>query len=361
MYGDSILRKFLTFFISPYVIKKYNIKVLGNIPKPPFLFITNHTHIHDGLFVQSVIPYPISFVVASGTYNNKTYHFLFKHFKFIPKQKGIPDIKTARNILTVLKNNGIVGLFPEGSTTWSGAFQTVPPGTDKLLNKINVPILAAKIKGGYLSKPRWAKHSRKGNIYIELKEFNDASALDYIKHNEWDWQNNIKEKYIGKNKADGLERIIWFCDKCNSFNSIKSYGDIAKCEKCNFEYVIDDFGYVNNNRIDTIIYNQKEKLIEYLKNNKYIVLDIGTIEERKLFNPKLLNKEKGPIEIFENIIKINNNNFEFDKIKNGVCFVSNIFEFIYNENVYRISSENYSYLIYNIYKIRSGKNVHIDG
>ncbi|WGS65569.1 lysophospholipid acyltransferase family protein [Marinitoga aeolica] len=360
-YGDSLLRKFLKSIIAPYIIKKYNIKVIGKIPKPPFLFIANHTHILDGFFIQSVIPYPISFVMAGGTYYNKWVYPFFKHFKFIPKQKGVPDIKTVRDIFKVLKNGGIVGLFPEGSTTWSGNYQPVPSGTDKLLDKIKVPILAARIHGGYLSKPRWAKKERKGNIIIELKTFNDSAALEYIKYNEWDWQEKNKWKYSGNKKAEGLERIIWFCDKCNSFNSIKAKGNVAKCTNCSREYAVDDYGYINGKRIDNIIYTQKEKLINYMNNNKYMVLDIGTLEERDLFKPKLLNKEKGNIEVFDYGIKFNKNIFEFKKIKNGVCFVSTIFEFIYEEKVYRIKSENYSYLLYNIYKIRSGKNVHIDG
>jgi hypothetical protein len=134
---------------------------------------------------------------------------------------------------------------------------------------------------------------------------------------------------------------------------------VITCTNCSSEYVVDDYGYINGKRIDDIIYNQKEKLKEY--NSKYMVLDIGILEERELFKPKLLNKEKGNIEIFDYGIKFNKNIFEFEKIKNGVCFVSTIFEFIYEDKVYRIKSENYSYLLYNIYKIRSGKNVHIDG
>ncbi|WP_206528050.1 lysophospholipid acyltransferase family protein [Marinitoga sp. 38H-ov] len=357
------MRKFLKLIIASYIRKKYNIKVIGEIPKPPFLLIANHTHILDGFFVQSIIPYPISFVMAGGTYYHKLVNPIFKHFKFIPKQKGVPDIKTVRNIFKVLKNGGVVGLFPEGSTTWTGNYQQVPPGTDKLLDKIKVPILAAKVHGGYLSKPRWAKHERKGSIIVELNTFNDSSALEYIKYNEWDWQEKNKVKFIGNKKAEGLERIFWFCDKCNSFNTIEAKDNIAKCTNCSFEYKVDDYGYINGKRIDDIIYTQKEKLKNYMINylNKYIVLGIGILEERELFKPKLINKEKGIIEIFDYGIKFNKNIFEFDKIKNGVCFVSTVFEFIYEDKVYRIKSENYSYLLYNIYKIRSGNNVHIDG
>jgi 1-acyl-sn-glycerol-3-phosphate acyltransferase len=55
------------------------------------------------------------------------------------------------------------------------------------------------------------KKKRKGSIIIELKTFSDSTALEYIKYNEWDWQEKHKVKYYGDKKAEGLERIMWFC------------------------------------------------------------------------------------------------------------------------------------------------------
>ncbi len=62
-------------------------------------------------------------------------------------------------------------------------------------------------------------------IEIELAIFEDERAIDFISDSEWDWQEKKKIKFIGKNKAEGIERVIWFCPKCQTFKSIKAKGD----------------------------------------------------------------------------------------------------------------------------------------
>ncbi|MDK2886253.1 MAG: hypothetical protein PWP54_811 [Thermosipho sp. (in: thermotogales)] len=174
--------------LAPFVKKYYNLELHGKFPEPPYLLIANHTHNFDPFFVSTFLDKPISWVVAKGTFKRPIIGPILKSLNLIPKQKGVPDVNTIRRILGDLKEGKVVGIFPEGSVTWDGTFQEVPKGTDKLLDKIKTKIVAVKIKGGYLSHPRWANYGRRGKIILEVKEFNDSSALEFIKHNEWDWQ-----------------------------------------------------------------------------------------------------------------------------------------------------------------------------
>ncbi|WP_234946697.1 lysophospholipid acyltransferase family protein [Thermosipho atlanticus] len=170
--------------LAPFFKKHYNLILKGNFPSPPFLLIANHTHTFDPLFISTFFKMPICWVVAKGNFNRIIIGPLFKSLKFISKQKGEPDIGTIRGILRNLKDGNVVGIFPEGSVTWDGNFQELPSGTDKLLEMVKVPIVSIRIKGGYLSNPRWANYGRKGKIILEVKQFHGKEALDFIKHNE---------------------------------------------------------------------------------------------------------------------------------------------------------------------------------
>ncbi|MDI3524211.1 1-acyl-sn-glycerol-3-phosphate acyltransferase [Kosmotoga sp.] len=260
--GDTWLWRLAKRFLTKSFIKKYNLCVQGvdKIPKPPFLIIGNHTHFLDPLFINAILDYPIVWVAARGTFQAWWAGPILKASGAIAKQKGVPDMNTIRQIYATLRKSGIVGIFPEGSVTWNGNFGELPKGTNKLLEKVKVPILAAKIHGGYLSKPRWADYARKGKIEIELAIFEDERAIDFISDSEWDWQEKKKIKFIGKNKAEGIERVIWFCPKCQTFKSIKAKGDKAKCTKCGYELIVDEYGYVNNSRLDFLMAEQERIL-----------------------------------------------------------------------------------------------------
>lgn len=338
------LRPILSSFFKEY----YNLEFEGEkFPSPPFLLIANHTHIFDPLFISSHLKRTISWVVAKGNFNRPIIGPIFKSMKFIPKQKGVPDVSTIRRIIKNLNEGNIVGIFPEGSTTWDGTFQEVPKGTDKLLNMVKVPIVAVKIKGGYLSKPRWANYGRRGKIVLEVKIFNNSEALDFIKHNEWKWQEKEKIKFKGKKKISGIERILWFCPECKSYRSVKSEGEQAICTKCGHKFEIDEYGFLNGSRIDNLLKNQIILFDSYYQNIREF-LKVQVIARDKN-TTKLKFVKKGNLSISDKGITIDDVTFEFNKMKGVTTFLTKITEFIYNSSsVIRIKTENDSLILYHL-------------
>lgn len=336
---------YLRLVLAPFFKKYYNIELEGNFPSPPFLLIANHTHTFDPFFISTYLKNPISWVVAKGNFNRPVIGSIFKSMKFIPKQKGMPDVSTIRGILKNLKEGNIVGIFLEGSVTWDGSFQEIPKGTDKLLDMVKVPIVAVKIKGGYLTNPRWANYGRRGKIILEVKEFNNSTALDFINHNEWNWQEKEKIKFKGRNKASGVERILWFCLNCKSFRTVQSNGDQAVCSKCGGKYEIDEYGFLNGKRIDNVL---KEQIL-ILNNNFHNIKSIpkAKIIVRDKSTTKLKLVKKGDLFISEKGIYIDDFILEFKKIKGVTTFLKRFTEFIYNlDNVIRIKTENDSLLLF---------------
>ncbi|QTA37371.1 1-acyl-sn-glycerol-3-phosphate acyltransferase [Thermosipho ferrireducens] len=333
---------FLRPLLSPAIKKFYNIKVVGKVPAPPYLLIANHTHFFDPFFIHSVIEEPIYWVVAKGNFEHPVKGGLFKSLGFIPKQKGVPDFSTIRNIYRNLKKGNIVGIFPEGSVTWDGNFQEVPKGTDKLLNMVKAKIVAVKIQGGYLTKPRWADYGRKGTVTLEFREFSGDEALDFINHNEWDWQGEQRVIFKGNNRAKGIERIIWYCPECGTFRSIVSLSNVAYCKRCGAKLFVDEFGYVANKRIDHILSEQLNLLID-----DFYELGIAIAIVREKRKARLLKKIRGVVKVTKSYLSIGHEVFELSRIKGVTTFLKNVTEFIYDDRyVVRIFLKYDSLLLY---------------
>ncbi|MGC9383470.1 MAG: lysophospholipid acyltransferase family protein [Kosmotogaceae bacterium] len=263
----------------------------------------------------------------------------------IEKQKGVPDLKTVRNIFKALKNGGTVGLFPEGSVTWDGRAGKVYPGIGKLINRSRVPVVGAKIHGGYLTKPRWAKKRRKGTIEIDFGIFEDDEVLNFIFDSEWEWQRSRNYIYDGKKRALGLERLMWFCPECGTYRTVKASGNEALCSKCHSKFVVDRFGYIDGKGTHVIIDKQIDLLKSYIKDFEKIRAGIGKVIIRRRSNGDVVGKFRGLLFANKDGIRVGNKHFQMEKIRGLSTFLKRFVEFVYEDNVVMIRTEFSSLLV----------------
>ncbi len=97
-------------------------KVCGreNIPREgPFIIIINHFSYVDPLFVIHAVQKPISFLAASD--QKIKWYFIWAPFiyGFIPTNRKALAPSTIKRAIRALKDNEILGIFPEGTSTSS--------------------------------------------------------------------------------------------------------------------------------------------------------------------------------------------------------------------------------------------------
>ena len=232
---------------------KYNLKALpceDVVPKPA-LIMANHLTTMDPFMMACSFKRPIYYITSDDLFTIPVISPLIRFLVApIPKAKSKSDLNTVRYTLKVLKEGGTVAVFPEGNRSLSGGNWNIDISTAKLVKMCKVPLVLYNIKGGYGSEPRWGGGVRKGEMTCGVVKVISTEQLEKMSVEEIysvivenlvtnDWASGVKFK--SKHRAEFLERALYYCPKCKSFNSLYSEKAQLHCKKCDFvtEYTED--------------------------------------------------------------------------------------------------------------------------
>ena len=167
---------------------RYRLKVHGieNIPKSgPVLLLGNHISYIDFAFIQWATPRTIRFVVHDDYYRKPI-------FNTILRAVGAVSIRpensrnAMQNIVNLLEDDCVVGLFPEGHVSTSGELSDLKRGFEKVLSQSKegvkvVPFAINNMWGSFFSKaPRSVKRSMKfsfrRDVNVRIGKVLDSSA-----------------------------------------------------------------------------------------------------------------------------------------------------------------------------------------
>ncbi len=244
--------KVITFIFAPILSLaariKYGLKIerFAQEGKRSWLILANHQTDLDQFYVAGAFRQPVYYVAMEDMFSMG---FISKALSWtvapIPFMKGSSDIKAVMNCLRVAKEGGTIALFPEGNRTYSGRTCYIKPAVAAMAKKMGLPIAIFRIDGGYGVKPRWAKTKRKGPMtagvtrVIEPEEYKEMTAeqlYELICRELWtDESREDGRKYVGKDLAEGLERVLYVCPDCG-FSEFESEGDLVGCKRCGRKY-----------------------------------------------------------------------------------------------------------------------------
>ncbi|MCD6156270.1 MAG: 1-acyl-sn-glycerol-3-phosphate acyltransferase [Candidatus Atribacteria bacterium] len=333
-----------------YLSKRYTqCNVFGDFPKPPFVLLANHLSALDPFIISAFSPYPIHWVANRLIFHHPTLGVLIRMVGAIPKQKNYPDPRAVKNIFGVVKRGGIVGIFPEGSITWSGNFEGAMPGTSKLVRTLGIPVVVAKIKGAWLAQPVWAESRRKGLVEVEISVYDDFPDEGNLFHSEWDWQLERGFEYRGEHKSRGIERIIWFCSECDTFRSVKALGDVFRCCRCEAQWVLDQYGFVEGTPLVHFMETQKRKLSRFARSQSLEIAGV-LVSVRNRFNGCLKFLKKGMLSLSPERLKVGDICFPLSAIRTENLFLKDIFEFLCSDWLVRVHTGYSSFLLYSMLK-----------
>lgn len=225
--------------------------------KPPYIVLANHTNFWDPFLLSMFFPDPVYFVTSDAYFRNPVLKRLLKLVGAIPKTKFVTDPLSIRGILEVIRDNGIVGLFPEGRRSWDGKTLPLLYPTAKLIKALNVPVVSVLFQGACLSMPRWADSTRKGKLVMKLSrvlEPQDVKQLavdeiykvitDALTYDEYEYQREQRNPYKGRNLAQKLELYLFCCPECGRLGTLSSSGNTLGCRNCSYKVTYNKYGFL---------------------------------------------------------------------------------------------------------------------
>ena len=254
----AILFKTLRFIARPFVTRMFNLtgdKI--DIPEGANLILSNHVTNVDFLLIAMKADCDfMHFVLAENIVRNKPLKKLIELIDDpVVHVKGSRSVNTIREMNKRLKKGNNVMLFPEGNTSFDGRTSYVNEATSKLVRMCASNLVLIKIKGGYLTSPRWGIGLRCGKISMEsttvraedLKKMSVGEITELINKNiytdAYEEQASKRQAYKGKKPCLGIERAIYRCPECGSIGTLKSDNRNVKCE-CGYSAEFNTYGYL---------------------------------------------------------------------------------------------------------------------
>lgn len=281
----TIMRPIFSFlFWKKYGYKAENYKLDR---KQNYLIICNHSCSLDPFMLGKSFFRPIYFVASDDLLKNGFISKIMKHTVApIPIRKGTMDISSIRNCISIAKEGGTIGIFPEGNRTYSGEISYLGINLVKFIRKLDLPLIIYHIDGGYGLDPRWGKKSRRGKGsrgYVqrllskeELSSLRDEELLKIINTN-LSQEISPSLRFKSKEKAEYLERVLFVCPKCHALETLVSEKNAIKCKCCSLEATYEeDLSFSSNDPSFKF-----KKVSQWMNYQKEYLKDLA-IEENKV-------------------------------------------------------------------------------
>ena len=231
----------IAYFKWGYRIKnKYKVKKGENI-----IVLANHQTDLDPILIRLSFNRFLYTVATDNIFSNpKTVKWLTR-LGAIPKRKGLIDIKSTMAMSTIAEHGGSLLLFPEGNRCYAEFQFYIADNFAKLLKSLKATIVLFNLHGGFGTMPRFgSKKRRKGPFFgrikkvIKYKDYENLTDEELtVVVREYLEQFDVDDMHLYKSnaRAEYLERMYFVCPKCGDIHSLRSEGNILKCDKCGLE------------------------------------------------------------------------------------------------------------------------------
>ena len=167
-----LMRVLFNLYYHPKIINKEVIPKDG-----PILIVGNHKHVYDQCLTIMATKRVIHYMAKKEYFEGRLAWF-FKFVGCIPVNRQIKDTAATAQALEILKNNGAIGLFPEGTRNKTKDIFLLPFkfGTVSMAKKTNATIVPFGLTGDYKFRSknlvvRYGTPFKVGNMSLE--EAND--------------------------------------------------------------------------------------------------------------------------------------------------------------------------------------------
>ena len=257
--------------------------------KPPFFVIAGHTSWLDFCTVSiALFPRRINYIAAYNLFRDRVLKFLLGLMGVISKNQFTRDNQAILKTKYVINSGRIIGIFPHGCLSNEGRpGGFAAPSIAKLIKTFKIPMVAVQVNGGYLTRPRWTKRIRRGQMDATVTRLFASEELDNLSEDiiyrrlvgaidfdDYRWQRKHNVTFRGSHLAEGAELVLYKCPGCNAEFSLRSKGNRLFCLSCGNEAVVNSKLFFEPGKDDSIVFDgfdnwydfQQESLLTEIHN-----------------------------------------------------------------------------------------------
>lgn len=287
----GLIVKLLAFFKRQKVIKRT--KIHG-----PAITLSNHTSFYDFIYTNAVLyPKRTTYLAAKKMFYDPVLGFFLRLAGAIPKALLEPDPVATAKALKIIKQGGILSIFPEGQISASGVFLNPSFSIAKLIKKANVPVYSIKHHNAYFVNPPWTKKTFAGRVETaieplftteQIATYSEQEIFDKLcerlAHNPHTYNQTKKYRYHVGDLA-GLDCLLYQCPKCQNESLSVKHRTIS-CSHCGHQAMLDNYWNLGDSTIDEYYEKQRAFIKAAFESNVNFSLssdvDLMSFYENKL-------------------------------------------------------------------------------
>ena len=292
----KVLRPIAALFVK--IKMRYTYDKAKDLPEQ-YMVLSNHVTDFDPILVGASFNRQMYFIASEHIARSKVaYFFLKRLFAPIIRYKGAPATVAIMEAMRMMKKGANVCMFAEGVRSWDGQTCAIAPSTAKLIKSMKCGLVTYKITGGYFTSPMWSGTSvRRGKIHgavtnIYTKEQLAEMSVDEIYQvmtkdlfeDAYERQLAQPIAYKGRDRAKGLENLMFICPACAKKDSIESDGNQVHCKACDVRYTYDEYGMLVDAPFKTLKEFadwEREEIRKDIDNQVAYTVEHGTIKSIK--------------------------------------------------------------------------------
>ncbi|UCF96902.1 MAG: 1-acyl-sn-glycerol-3-phosphate acyltransferase [Spirochaetaceae bacterium] len=211
------------------------------------ILVASHVNFFDPIWIYDVLERPIYFMATEELFRGTILSFVVRLFGAFPIRKKAGDFQSVKNMFTVIKAGGLIGIYPEGVRTWDGTNAPLIPTIARIIRLTKVPVYSCRIEGGYLHFPRWAdkwRPIRPRLIFEQLYTPDTIPATDEqilseiaaaIRIRDYELPIDASTERVA-GLAAGIDRLIYRCPSCQSLETLEAVEplstNLVECRSC---------------------------------------------------------------------------------------------------------------------------------
>ena len=131
-----------------HIIFPFRIEGRENIPADGAVMLcSNHVSMIDPLFITMATKRYIRFISKKELFDNRFLNWFFTHLGMFPVARGESDMSAMRTSISILKDGGALGIFPQGHRYKHDDHRKIETGAAIMALRARVTVVPIHVRG----------------------------------------------------------------------------------------------------------------------------------------------------------------------------------------------------------------------